>query len=229
MLQGDYAEADDADPLIAKYLEATRAQQAYLRDATMDVQINAEMPKWHKKATLDALRIVSKLGKITYDKLRFTGDKEVQKEVVARFLNLETHPPEGTETYAISPANYKFKYKGRYQQSGRTVHVLQLSPRKKRENLFKGELWLDDVTFMPVHEEGKFVKSPLFVKSIEFTRDYEMKDGVAVPKHFQGKLITRVVGPAEISVDYVHFSRGEQPPEPNAAVEESPPLKGNSP
>lgn len=232
-LQAEFMEADTAEPLVAKYLEATKAQQEFLRDATMDVKIEAEMPKWHKSASLQALRIVSKLGKITYDRLKPAGDKEVQKEVVARFLNLETHPPEGTQSYAISPANYKFKYKGLYDQNGRMVHVLQLTPKKKRENLFKGELWLDQTTYMPLHEEGKFVKSPLFVKSIEFSRDYEIKDGIAVPKNFHGKLDTRVVGPAQIAVDYTNFARGEPPAEettaaPAPAVPAASPLKAQS-
>lgn len=218
LLPAATAEADNStDPLIAKYLEATSKQQEYLRDASMDVQIDAEIPKWHKRGTLDALRYVSKLGKITYDRLHFSGDKEVQKEVVVRFLNLETNPPEGSEAYAITPANYKFKYKGLYDQKGRKVQVLQVSPRKKRENLFKGEIWLDEKTFMPVHEEGKFVKSPLFVKSIEFSRDFELQNGVAVPTHYSGKVDTRVVGPAQIAVQFSHFSRGEPPAAPSAA------------
>ena len=37
-------------------------------------------------------------------------------------------------------ANYKFKYKGMATNDGRTVHVFQLTPRKKRVGLFKGEL-----------------------------------------------------------------------------------------
>src|SRR5579883_2590197 len=231
LLPAEVAEADNStDPLIAKYIEASKTQQAYLRDSTMDVKIDAEIPKWHKSGTLNALRIVSKLGKITYDHLLFSGDKEVQKEVVARFLNLETHPPDGSQSYAIVPENYKFKYRGVQDQNGRRVHVLQVSPRKKRENLFKGEIWLDEKTYMPVHEEGKFVKSPLFVKSIEFSRDYELQDGVAVPSHYTGKVDTRVVGPAQIAVQFSHFSRGEPTAAagPDAADPSAPP-KAQSP
>jgi hypothetical protein len=46
--------------------------------------------------------------------------------------------------------------------------------------LFKGELWVDADTFLPLRESGRFVKNPsVFLKKIEFVRDYEIKDGIA--------------------------------------------------
>ena len=60
------------------------------------------------------------------------------------YLKAEVDASEGnTEGMAIAPENYKFKYKGMTEKDGRAVHVFQLTPRKKRVGLFKGDLWLD--------------------------------------------------------------------------------------
>jgi len=65
--------------------------------------------------------------------------------------------------------------------------------------LFKGEIWIDAATGMPIREAGQFVKTPsLFLKKIAFVRDYEIRDGVAYPLHIQSTVDTRIVGRAEL-------------------------------
>src|SRR5207249_8767043 len=61
---------------------------------------------------------------------------------------------------AITPANYKFSYKGTKEVDGRLLHVYQLKPRKKRVGLFKGHIYLDAHTGSLVRAEGRAVKSP---------------------------------------------------------------------
>lgn len=215
-LPGTTLEADDSgNPVVTKYLEASQTQQQYLRNAVMDVDIDAGIPKLKKQGKMHALRVVSRLGKITYDKIMATGDNTVKKEVIARYLNLETNPPQKGDAYAITPQNYKFKFRGVAQGPAGDVYVLQVSPRKKREGLFKGEIWLDKNTCMPVREAGKFVKSPLLVKNIEFVREYDIKDGVALPKRFEGHIDTRIVGRTDIAVEFSNFTR----PEPSKEAE----------
>src|SRR5437588_10733805 len=127
----------------------------------MEVEIQAELPKLHKAGKMMALRIVSGLGKISYKMLGFSGDAAVKNDVIARYLTAETQGQKDTSQFAITPANYKFKYKGLYDQDNREVHIFELKPRQNRVGLFKGELWLDAKTYMPVRESGRFVKNPL--------------------------------------------------------------------
>ena len=56
---------------------------------------------------------------------------------------------------SLTPKNYKFKYKGQAERNGYTVHVFQVSPRKKMVGLFKGELWVDAKSYLPVRESGR--------------------------------------------------------------------------
>ena len=80
--------------------------------------------------------------------------------------------------------------------------------------LFKGELWLDGATGMPVREAGEFVKSPsVFLKKVEFVRDYEIHDGVAFPSHIESTVDTRLVGKAELSILFTNVSYPDTDPD----------------
>jgi hypothetical protein len=201
------AKSDESGlPIIDKYVDATHAQQLALRGAEMEVDIDAKLVKLQKQGRLRALRSISKLGKITYKALGFSGDGTVKQEVITRYLAAES---EGREngTIAINQENYKFKLKGTQDWYGRQIAIFQLNPRKKAVGLFKGELWVDSETGMPIRESGQFVKSPsVFLKKIAFVRDYEMENGVAIPKHIESTVDTRIVGRAELEISYSHFT-----------------------
>ncbi len=130
----------------------------------MEVDIDARLPKRKMHGTLHALRNISKLGRITYHMLGFSGDNTVKTEVIARYLSAEVQANQGDNkgesNFSITPENYKFKYKGTEELDGRDAYVLRVTPREKKVGLFKGELWLDTETFMPVRESGSFVKTP---------------------------------------------------------------------
>lgn len=195
------------EAIVTKYVDATRTQQDALRGAQMEVDIEATLPKLAKHGTLRALRRISKIGQITYKALGFSGDNTVKTEVITRYLAAET---EGRNdgSMAITPANYNFKYKGRLSMDDRLVDILQITPRKKAVGLFKGELWVDSLTGMPVREAGQFVKTPsVFLKKIAFVRDYELHDGVAFPSRIESTVDTRIIGRAELAISFSHFSR----------------------
>jgi hypothetical protein len=104
---------------------------------------------------------------------------------------------------AITPVNYKFKYKGLQEIAGRQVHVYEVNPRKKRVGLFKGEIWIDSDTGLTVREAGRFVKSPsIFLKKVDFERQYAIVDGVSVPKSLSSQIQTRFWGMAELEIEY---------------------------
>jgi len=195
--------------LVDKYVGATRVQQESLRGLQMEVDIDAQLPKLEKHGKLRALRKISRLGRITYKALGFSGDNTVKQEVITRYLAAESAARENG-TIAITPANYKFRYSGRIVQHGVSLQILEVTPKKKAVGLFKGELWIDADTGMPIREAGQFVKTPsVFLKKIAFVRDYELRGGVAFPVHIQSTVDTRIVGRAELEISFSNFSRQE--------------------
>jgi hypothetical protein len=198
------------EALVNSYQNVSREQRVRLRGASMEVDIEASLPKLQKHGRLHALRRISRLGRVTYESLHFEGDNTIKNSVIARYVAGETQGQWNEGDLAITPANYKFKYKGLSSREGRQLHVFQLTPRQKRVGLFKGELWLDAETCLPLRESGRFVKSPsIFLRKIEFVREYEIRDGVAIPREIDSTVETRIVGKAELTVRFHNVSLAE--------------------
>lgn len=200
---------DDPSPIIDRYLEAQEAQREKLRGVQMQVRMVGSIPKLAKTGSMEALRAISKLGKVTYDALKFEGDGTVKNQVLVRYLTAEAESYDSPNPrLAVNRENYKFKNKGLQIKDGRQVYVLELNPRRKEVGLFKGEVWLDPETMLPVREAGRFVKSPsVFIKKLEFVRHYEIRDGLAVPVSMKSFADTRIVGRTELNIDYENFTR----------------------
>lgn len=203
------AEPSVSQDVLNRYVAASQAQQLRLQGMSMEVAISAEVPKLHKTGRMHALRHISRLGKITYDALRFEGDNTVKKEVIARYLAAETGAAD-TKNVPVTPEFYKFKYKGLTERDGQSVHVFQLTPKKKSTATFKGELWLDPETFLTVRESGRLAKSPsVFIRSFDFVRTYQIRDGVALPLQTSGIVNTRLWGKAEMKIDFSNYAHDE--------------------
>jgi hypothetical protein len=206
-----------------KYKAALAAQSDALRNTAMEVEFEAQIPKLKKKGTMSALRRISDLGKVTYKVLGFEGDNTVKKEVIARYMTAETEAAQNmSNAMAIAPENYRFRYRGLQERDGRSIHIFELKPRAKRVGLFKGELWIDAETFLPVREEGQFVKSPsLFIKNMEFVRTYDITEGVAYVKRLESRTDTRIVGTAELNINFESPKKAEAVAEAAATASKS--------
>ena len=201
--------------VLNRYLAASQEQQTRLHDSTMEVQIEARLPRLKKEAQLHALRQITRVGQITYQAVRSAGDKMALKEVVYNYLRAETEASKNgvengkgkTASISITPENYKFKFRGTASYTGRPFYVIQVSPKKKRVGLFKGEIWVDAETFLPVRESGTFVKNPsVFLKKVQFVREYELRNGIALPLKIQTRVDARIVGKAELDINFSNYS-----------------------
>src|ERR1051326_9567039 len=116
------------DAIVENYCVASRGQEQVLQSASMDVDIAASLPKLRKRGHLRALRRISGLGRITYERLRFEGDGTVKNQVIARYLTAEAeYQKDQSPSMAVTPDNYRFKYKGREELAGRDVYVFQVT------------------------------------------------------------------------------------------------------
>jgi hypothetical protein len=202
MAEPSSAESKD---IIQRYLAASEAQNQS-RAASMEISIDASIPKLKKEGKLHALRKISQLGKITYKFLGFQGDDTIKTEVIARYLEADQKGQDSGK-YAITPENYKFKFKGEHTlQNGQHIYVVFLTPKRKEIGLFKGEMWLDAETYLPIMESGKLVKSPsVFFKKVEFMRDFKIEKGVAVPQHMLSTIEARLIGKVNLTVSYTGY------------------------
>jgi hypothetical protein len=199
--------AGESSQILDSYLAVSRSQRDRLNGSIAEVSIDAELPRLHKRGRLSALRHISRVGRITYDILRYDGDNAVKNDVIARYLSAEVQARESRDaSMVVALENYKFSYKGRHQFDGRSVYVFDVKPRAKRKGLFKGTLWIDAQNYLPVRESGYLVKSPsVFIKRVHFTRDYETANGLAVVARIDTTVETRIAGEAHMTVRYADY------------------------
>lgn len=199
----DYVNPKSLTEIIDRYVAAQNTQREAMRGARMEVAIDARLPTLEKKGTLKVLRKISTLGQISFQQLgQFIGDPIVRKEVIARYLSLEAEE-RYTSAMAITPANYNFQIKAVITRQPQQTYIFELTPKKKAPGLFRGELWLDGSTGMPLKETGQLVKNPSkWLKSVRFVRDYEFRRGLAVLKHVESTVDVRLFGKAELKADY---------------------------
>jgi len=205
------------DEIVRQYCAASKGEAEAFKGASMQVEIHGALPRLKKSGVLRALRRISALGRITYQVLGFEGDHTVQKEVIARYIEAEIDAQrEQQAAMAVTPDNYKFHYKSRGELAGRSVYIFQVTPRAKRDGLFRGEVWIDSATYLKVQEKGYLVKNrSVFLKRVEFTRQYDIRDGMSVPRRTESVADVRLVGKAELTIDYTNFSIGEASGEDN--------------
>ena len=200
--------ADAPDSIVDNYVTATRHQEKSLEGSSMDVEIDASLPKLKKQGRFHALRRILPRGVLKYETPEYEGDNIVYKEVIARYLTAEVEAQKNqSPADAVTPQNYKFKYKGQVQLDSRKAYLYEVTPRQKREHLFKGEIWIDAASYLKVQESGYLVKNPsILFKKVAFLRRYEIRDGISVPRQQQSVAELRLVGKAELNIDFTNVS-----------------------
>jgi hypothetical protein len=208
-------EASDGSPelVLEKYWQMQRTQPR-LADYQVDVRIEAALPAMHRSGALSATRILRGTEDLSYKGAQFTGDESVKADVIVRYLNAEKESLRRPMNVALTGENYKFTHRGVADYLGRRAHVFEVTPKERRLGLYRGELWLDMQTAQPLREFGRFVRNPsVFLKDVDFVRDYHLIDGRALPVRVITNMDTRLVGPAEITVHMQNYDF-ELPPAP---------------
>jgi len=166
------------------------------------VEIEAALPKLEKRASLRAIRRLLPLGKPEYQVLEVTGDQTVTRQVIARYLTAEVRAAAiPASSVTITPANYKFRYKCALNTAAGVIYAFLIAPRKKREGLIKGELWIDGETGVVVRQSGYLVEKPsIFVKRVDIIQETALRDGSAEERITHLSVDTRLVGRAELTI-----------------------------
>jgi hypothetical protein len=183
----------------ARMAEQSKALLSY----SVNTLVRAELPASAQHGEFELQRYYAAPRTLTFKPIHFSGDSFVKTNVIARVLQSEVDhlQKDDLSLTALSPANYKFSYKGTAAIDDRTVHVYQVKPRKKRTGLFKGRIFLDAHTGSLVRAEGAAVKSPsLFIKNIDFVQDYADVGAFTFPVHIHSEARTRLVGRAIVDI-----------------------------
>lgn len=197
---------------LADYYTAQRTGER-LRDYRVDVQIEASLPAMGKQGGMIATRVQRGTDSLSYAGAQFTGDDMIKRDVITRYLNAEKEALRNPPDVMMLPKNYRFEYRGVAMHLDRRAHVFEVIPRERRIGLYRGELWIDIETAQPLREFGRLVRNPsVFLKDVDFVRDYRMVNGRSLPSRFISSMDTRLVGPAEITVTLSNYDFSAQTP-----------------
>jgi hypothetical protein len=188
-------------------VEAEAALERYARGGTPSwtveaIEIHASLPRLAKTGHLEAIRGTVGPDGAGYQIIRLTGDGAVKDQVIARYLNAQQRASQmAPSSVAVTPANYRFAYKGIVDDGEWLAYVFRMTPRKRRDGLIKGELWLDIGTGLPIRRSGYFVKNPsLWIRRIAVTQEDSLRDGRVESRLTHVSVDTRLVGRAELVV-----------------------------
>jgi hypothetical protein len=202
------------------FLKRTEDQSQKLAGYRDETIVTAELPDTNQRGEYQLERTYTAQPKtLAFSNAHFTGDGFVKTNVITRLLQSEVDHVEraNPEDTAVNFKNYKFYYKGMENRDGHDVHVFQLKPRHKTPGLFKGRLYLDVHTASLRRMEGTLTKTPsFFIKSLEFTQQFEDIDGFNFPTTLHSSAKARIIGRAV--VDIVHRGYRVQPAGPTETL-----------
>ena len=183
----------------ARYIAGASQTAAWSVEA---IDIEASLPKSQEQGRLRAIRRLPPLGKPEFQVLELEGDRTVRQQVILRYLSAQVQAAAIPEnSVAITPVNYKFTYLGAVETQDGAVYSFAIKPRKKREGLIRGEVWIDGRTGSVVRQSGYLVKNPsIFVKRISVIRETAIHDGLAEERTTHLSVDTRLIGRAELII-----------------------------
>ncbi|MCU1235288.1 MAG: hypothetical protein JWP63_3255 [Candidatus Solibacter sp.] len=166
------------------------------------VEVEASLPRLSQTGRLRAIRRLLPFGKPEYQVLEMAGDQTVKQQVIVRYLSADVRAAAiPASSVAVTDANYRFRYKGIVKTRQGVAYAFSITPRKKREGLIKGELWIDGETGAAVRQSGYLVKTPsIFVRRVQVNRETDLRDGVALARVTHISIDTRLVGRAELII-----------------------------
>lgn len=182
-----------AGSVLKKFLERPMKRAGLV----MKAKFEASLPNMKKHGVMETEKRIDERGHVSYEMKSYEGDDTIKKQVIARYISAEqdsSNTPNGGAA-DIQPLNYKFKYKRSEKMGERLAEVFEVSPRRTAVGLFKGEIWLDQDSGLPLRFTGRLVKNPSVIfKTNDFTQDFVVQGGQAFESVLTIDSNTRLVG-----------------------------------
>ncbi|HMG85919.1 MAG TPA: hypothetical protein VK574_09245 [Terracidiphilus sp.] len=146
----------------------------------------------------------------SYEIVSQSGSSLWRNEVLLTLLDHEKRmsQPGNVQTALIDSANYEIKLDAnpRDRLNDRDCLVLDITPRRNSEYLFKGRLWVDAQDFAIVQLKGTASKSAFFLASAaEVSRQYDEMDALPMATHAEAVSGSALLGQTTVKIDYSNY------------------------
>jgi hypothetical protein len=128
-------------------------------------------------------------------RIQETSGSGVGQVLVRRMLAGEAEVEKDHLSTDLSADNYDFRFIREADVSGQRCYVLKLLPRRKEQNLLRGDIWVDADTYLPRRFEGEFAKSPSWwVRDVSVTFTYGDVGGMWLQTGTEAAANVRILG-----------------------------------
>ncbi|HEY2472059.1 MAG TPA: hypothetical protein VGI45_30010 [Terracidiphilus sp.] len=146
----------------------------------------------------------------SYTILSQNGSSLMRNEVLGTLLDHEKKmsQPGNLETALVNSSNYEMKLDANPRENfqGRDCLVLDITPRRSSEYLFKGKLWVDAHDFAIVQLKGTASKTAFFLaRAAEVSRQYAEIEGLPMATHAEAVSGSALLGQTVVKIDYMGY------------------------
>jgi hypothetical protein len=181
-----------------RYIGSLEGQDPLSAGKPVGVLVQATLPGLYKEAEMMAVRGTDESGRAAYNVLYLGGDGTVLNEVVTRYFELEQKLGDlPAPAVRISPANYKFHFRGSAKNEGAGAYIYDIVPRKNRCGLIKGQLWIDAEAGAEVLVTGRLVDGN---RSIDVVRETTLFQGAPFARMTHLSFTIPILGRGELSI-----------------------------
>ncbi len=164
------------------------------------VLIEASLPRFYKDAQLLAIRRMGENERSEYLIAALVGDGAALDEVTMRYFALQEEIEKlPSSSIQISPENYKFRLRGEVKTGIGSAYVYDITPKKRRRGLFKGQIWIEAGTGSEVLTSGHLESVPSIGSSVDFVRETKL-DGAGYARVTHLSFTVPLLGRSELVV-----------------------------
>ena len=117
------------------------------------------------------------------------------ERIVRRMLESETEVAKDYRSTDFSPDNYDFRFIREEIVNGRHCYVLELIPRRKEENLLRGNIWIDATTYLLHRVDGRPAKGPSWwLRDVRIVLLYSNVEGMWLQTASESTAKVRILG-----------------------------------
>jgi hypothetical protein len=200
------------DEVIAKMVQRDQERRSAFQGYTSVRQYVLENTKHHKEAYMIVRMTQCKDGSKEFKILTSSGWSGARKHVFPKLLEAEAEAsrPGNPEDSRVTPQNYSFSVLRTEEVEGRKAYVISVTPKKERQYLVRGTIWVDAEDFAIVRMEGQPAKNPSFwIKNVQFAHKYEKHGSFWLAASDYSVSDARIFGPTKLRIDYFDYVLNE--------------------
>jgi len=204
-------QSPSASLAFARYVASIQEPDPFADSGPLAVAFEASLPSLYKQMRVLTIRGISASERSEYILVGAEGDVIAAQEVIGQYLKIQAQM-EGMpfSSLAVTPANYRFRYKGEVGAGTSQAYVYQITPKRKRAGLMEGQLWIDSATGAAILQTGRLVKPPSpFLGGVGVVRDIKLVNGSPCARVTHITFETPRAGRAELTITEIPLAQGD--------------------